>query len=55
MAASQGLEQLQRGGANSDGAGLAALTEEVNLACAVQRFDFLLLQTEQSNREGSAT
>ena len=47
MAAAQGLEQLQRGGASSDGAGLTALTEEVNLAYAVQRLDILLLQLTQ--------
>ena len=40
-AAAQGLEQLQRGGADADGAGLAALTEEVNLASAIQRLDVL--------------
>ena len=31
-AAAQQLEQLQRGGADADSAGLAALAEEVNLA-----------------------
>ena len=46
-AAAQRLEQLQRGGADADGAGLAALAEEVNLACAIQRLDVLPAQTAQ--------
>ena len=46
-AAAQRLEQLQRGGADANGAGLAALAEEVNLACALQRLDVLPLQAAQ--------
>ena len=40
-AAAKGLEQLQRGVADADGAGLAALAEEVNLASAIQRLGVL--------------
>lgn len=46
-AAAQRLEQLQRGGADANGAGLAALAEEVNLASAIQRLDVLPLQAAQ--------
>ena len=46
-AAAQGLEQLQRGDADADGAGLAALAEEVNLASALQWLDVLPLQPTQ--------
>ena len=46
-AAAQGLEQLQRGGADADGAGLAALTQEVNLASALHWLDVFPLQAAQ--------
>ena len=46
-AAAQRLEQLKGGGADADGAGFAALAEEVNLACALQRLDVLPLQAAQ--------
>ena len=35
LAAAKGLEQLQRVGADADGAGLAALTEEANVAALI--------------------
>ena len=41
LAAAKGLEQLQRVGADADGAGLAALAEEANVAAFIQRFDVL--------------
>ena len=47
LAAAQRLEQLQRVGADADGAGLAALTEEANIAAFIQRFDVLPSQTAQ--------
>ena len=46
-AAAQRLEQLQRGGADADGAGLAALAKEANVAAFIQRFDVLPPQTAQ--------
>ena len=47
LAAAQRLEELQRVGADADGAGLAALTEEANVAALIQRFDVLPPQTAQ--------
>ena len=47
LAAAKGLEQLQRVGADADGAGLAALTEEANVAAFIQRFDVLPAQPAQ--------
>ena len=47
LAAAQRLEELQRVGADADGAGLAALTEEANVAALIQRFDVLPAQTAQ--------
>ena len=47
LAAAKGLEQLQRVGADTDGAGLAALTEQANVAALIQRFDVLPAQTSQ--------
>ena len=41
LAAAKGLEQLQCVGADEDGAGLAGLTEEANVASLIQRFDVL--------------
>ena len=47
LAAAKRLEQLQGVGADADGAGLAALTEEANVAALIQRFDVLPAQTAQ--------
>ena len=47
LAAAKGLEQLQRVGADADGAGLASLTEEANVAALIQRFDVFPAQTAQ--------
>ena len=47
LAAAKPLEQLQGVGADANGAGLAALAEEVDLACAIQRLDVLPLQAAQ--------
>ena len=47
LAAAKGLEQLQRVGADTDGAGLAALAEEANVASLIQRFDVLPPQAAQ--------
>ena len=47
LAAAQRLEQLQRVGADADGAGLAPLTEEANVAALIQQLDVLPPQTAQ--------
>ena len=47
LAAAQRLEQRQRVGADADGAGFAALTEEANVAAFIQRLDVLPPQTAQ--------
>ena len=47
LAAAKGLEQLQRVGADADGAGLAPLAEKANVAALFQRFDVLPPQTTQ--------
>ena len=47
LAAAKGLEQLQGVGADADGAGLAPLAEEANVAAFIQRFDVLPPQTAQ--------
>ena len=47
LAAAKGLEQLQRVGADANGAGLTALTEEANVATFIQRLDVLPSQTTQ--------
>ena len=39
LAAAKGLKQLQRVAADADGAGLAPLAEESNVAALIQRFD----------------
>ena len=46
-AAAQRLKQLQRGGADTDGAGLAPLAQQANVAAFIQRFDVLPPQTAQ--------
>ena len=46
-ATAQRLKQLQRGAADADGAGLAALAEKVNLASAIERLNVLPLQAAQ--------
>ena len=47
LAAAKGLEQLQRVSADTDGAGLAALAEEANVAALIQRLNVLPAQTTQ--------
>ena len=47
LAAAQRLEQRQRVGADADGAGFAALTQQPNVAALIQRFDVLPPQTAQ--------
>ena len=47
LAAAQRLEQLQRVGADADGAGLAPLTEEANVAAFIQRLDVFPAQPAQ--------
>ena len=47
LAAAKGLEQLQRVGADADGAGLAPLAQQANVAAFIQRFDVLPAQTAQ--------
>ena len=47
LAAAKGLEQLQRVGADADGAGFAPLAEEANVAALIQRLDVFPAQTAQ--------
>ena len=47
LAAAQRLKQRQRVGADADGAGLAPLAEEANVAALIQRLDVLPAQTAQ--------
>ena len=47
LAAAKGLEQLQRVGADADGAGLAALAQKPDVAAFLQRFDVLPAQPAQ--------
>ena len=47
LAAVQRLEQLQRVGADTNGAGLAPLAEEANVAALIQRLDVLPAQAAQ--------
>ena len=47
LAAAQRLEQLQRCGADADGAGLAPLAQQANVAAFIQRFDVLPAQPAQ--------
>ena len=47
LTAAKGLEQGQRVVADADGAGLAPLAEEANVAAFIQRFDVLPPQTAQ--------
>ena len=47
LAAAKGLKQLQRVGADADGAGLAALAQEQDIAAFLQRFDVLPPQPAQ--------
>ena len=47
LAEAKGLKQLQRVGADADGARLAPLTEEANVAALIQRLDVLPAQTAQ--------
>ena len=47
LAAAKGLEQLQRVGADTDGAGLAALAQEPDVAAFLQRFNVLPAQPAQ--------
>ena len=47
LAAAQRLEELQRVGADADGAGLAALAQETDVAAFIQRFDVFPSQTAQ--------
>ena len=47
LAAAKGFEQLQRVGADTDGAGLAALAQQANVASLIQRFDVLPPQMAQ--------
>ena len=47
LAAAKRLEQPQGVGADADGAGLAAFTEEANVAALIQRLDVLPAQTTQ--------
>ena len=47
LAAAQRLEQRNRVGADANGAGFAALTEEANVAAFIQRLDVLPPQTAQ--------
>ena len=47
LAVAQRLEQLQRVGADADGAGLTPLAEEVNVATLIQRFDVFPAQPAQ--------
>ena len=47
LASAQRLEQRKRVGADADGAGLAPLTQEPNIAAFIQRFDVLPPQTAQ--------
>ena len=43
----QRLEELQRVGADADGAGLAPLAQQANVAAFIQRFDVLPPQPAQ--------
>ncbi len=47
LAAAQRLEQLQRRGADANGAGFAAFAEESNVAAIIQRLDVLPAQPAQ--------
>ncbi len=47
FAAAKGLEQLQRVGADANGAVLAPLTQQANVAALIQRFDVFPPQTAQ--------
>ena len=47
LAAAQRLEQRQRVGADADGAGFAALTQQPNVAAFIQRLNVLPPQTAQ--------
>ena len=47
LAAAQRLEQCNRVGADANGAGLAPLAEEANVAAFIQRFDVLPAQAAQ--------
>ena len=47
LAAAQRLEELQRVGADADGAGLAPLAQQANVASLIQRFDVLPPQAAQ--------
>ena len=47
LAAAKGLEQLQRVGADANGAVLAPLTQQANVAALIQRFDVFPPQTAQ--------
>ena len=47
LATAQRLEELQRVGADADGAGLAPLAQQANVAAFIQRFDVLPPQPAQ--------
>ena len=47
LAAAKGLEQLQRVGADADGAGFASLAQQPNVAALIQRLDVFPAQTAQ--------
>ena len=47
LAAAKGLEQRQRVGADTDGAGLAPLAQQANVAAPIQRLDVLPAQPAQ--------
>ena len=51
LAAAKGLKQLQGVGADAISAGLAALTEEANVATLIQRLDLLPPQTAQHDTD----